>query len=276
MTSPEQGCLTLLQYDRCVRPPLLRADRPASSFNRTGRPLFVLCLVTDTGLGQVRANASSSPPMTARRHWRPCAAILRKDRGKEMDFIENRTIDEIEIGDQAEIERVLTRQDIMLFAAASADINQAHVTEPAQGGEGDGSNEAGREDQDADDESLEQGIVHGMWAGTLISALLATKLPGPGTVHLGQTLTFHKPVSVGDKVVIRVRVTAVDKASAQVRLDCVCLDGADETVVSGVAEVRAPTRKIRRRVARMPASGSRPMACGSRNWSSAPARLIRC
>jgi phosphate acetyltransferase len=124
---------------------------------------------------------------------------LRKDRGRDMDFIENRTIDEIEIGDQAEIERVLTRQDIMLFAAASADINQAHVTEPAHRGE-DGSNRAGREDQEADDESLEQGIAHGMWAGTLISALLATKLPGPGTVHLGQTLTFHKPVSVGDKV----------------------------------------------------------------------------
>jgi phosphate acetyltransferase len=44
-----------------------------------------------------------------------------------------------------------------------------------------------------------QGIAHGMWAGTLISAVLATRLPGPGTVHLGQTLTFHRPVNVGDR-----------------------------------------------------------------------------
>lgn len=173
-----------------------------------------------------------------------------------MDFVENRTIDEIEIGDQAEIERVLTRQDIMLFAAASADVNQAHVAEPQQGGE-EGACAGDREDQDADDETLRQGIIHGMWAGTLISALLATRLPGPGTVHLGQTLTFHQPVRVGDKVVIRVSVTAVDKASAQVRLDCVCLNDAQETVVSGVAEVRAPTRKIRRSIARMPASGAK-------------------
>jgi phosphate acetyltransferase len=153
-----------------------------------------------------------------------------------MDLIENRTIDEIEIGDQAEIERVLTRQDMTLFASSTADINPTHV-------------EAGDEDA----QGLQQGIVHGMWAGTLISALLATKLPGPGTVHLGQTLRFHHRVDIGERMVVRVRVAAVDRATAHVRLDCVCLDGAGETVVSGAAEVRAPKNKIRRPVARMPA-----------------------
>lgn len=154
-----------------------------------------------------------------------------------MDLIENRTIDEIEIGDHAEIARVLTRQDITLFASVSADINPAHM-------------EAGDEDA----EGLHRGIVHGMWAGTLISAVLTTRLPGPGTVHLGQTLRFHHAVDVGDRITVRVEVSAIDTATGQVRFDCECTDTRGRTVVSGAAEVRAPANKIRRHVARMPAS----------------------
>ena len=154
-----------------------------------------------------------------------------------MDLIENRTVDEIAVGDRAEIERVLTQPDISLFATVSADINPATVVE-----------------DDEEGPELTQGIAHGMWAGTLISAVLATRLPGPGTVHLGQTLTFHRPVDVGDRILVRVEVTGIDKATGKVTLDCACLDGQGETIVSGQAEVRAPRTKIRRRIARMPAS----------------------
>jgi phosphate acetyltransferase len=140
-----------------------------------------------------------------------------------MDLIENRTVDEIAVGDRAEIERVLTQPDISLFATVSADINPATVVE-----------------DDEEGPELTQGIAHGMWAGTLISAVLATRLPGPGTVHLGQTLTFHRPVNVGDRILVRVEVTGIDKATGKVTLDCACLDGQGETIVSGQAEVRAP------------------------------------
>ena len=154
-----------------------------------------------------------------------------------MDLIENHTVEELRIGDQAEIERVLTRPDITLFASLSADVNPASLEADA-----------------ADDDGLQQGIVQGMWAGTLISAVLATRLPGPGTVHLGQTLRFHLPVNIGDHVTARVKVTGIDTATGHVRLDCVCLNAGGGTVVSGTAEVKAPRRKIRRPIAHMPVS----------------------
>lgn len=154
-----------------------------------------------------------------------------------MDLIENRTVDEIEIGDEAEIVRVLTRQDITLFASVSADVNPTVV-----------------EADDADGLALQQGIGHGMWAGSLISAVLATQLPGPGAVHLAQTLNFHHPVSVGDSIKVQVIVSSVDKQTAEIGLDCLCLDAGGRTVVSGSARVRAPRQKMRRHIARMPAS----------------------
>lgn len=154
-----------------------------------------------------------------------------------MDMIENRTVDEIVIGDHADIERVLTRQDMMLFATVSADVNPAAV-----------------KDERDDDPELQQGIAQGMWAGTLISAVLATRLPGPGTVHLGQTLTFHHPVNIGDRIIVRVEVTAIDKETGHVKLDCACRNAEGQTVVSGTAEVKASRKKIRQHVARMPNS----------------------
>ncbi|SOE08760.1 phosphate acetyltransferase/phosphate butyryltransferase [Hoeflea halophila] len=162
-----------------------------------------------------------------------------------MDPIENRTIDEIGIGDRAEIERVLTSPDMALFATVSADVHPASL-----------------EDGDADRPQLQQSVAHGMWAGSLISSLLATQLPGPGTVLLGQTFRYHQPVRTGDRITVRVEVTGVDKKEARVELACLCLDAKGETVVSGQAEVQAPRTKIRRHPARMP--GSRLKAPGVR------------
>ena len=154
-----------------------------------------------------------------------------------MDLIENRTVDEIGIGDRAKIERVLTHPDVTLFATVSADVNPASL---------DAGDEEGPE--------LQQGIAHGMWAGTLISAVLATRLPGPGTVHLGQTLTFHQPVSIGDRITVRVEVAGIDKNTGHVDLNCACINADGETVVSGNAQVQAPRKKIKRHIARMPVS----------------------
>lgn len=162
-----------------------------------------------------------------------------------MDLIVNRTIDEIGIGDCAEIERVLTQSEMAQFATVATDVNPACL-------------EAG----DPEGTELQQGIAHGMWAGTLISAVLATHLPGPGTVHLGQTLKFHHPVKIGDRIRVRVEVTGVNKSTAVVTLDCVCINAEGEAVVTGSADVQAPREKIKRAVARMP--GSRFTAAGVR------------
>src|SRR5208337_537815 len=93
-----------------------------------------------------------------------------------MDYIENRTFDEIKVGDSARLVRTLTKDDINIFAAMSGDVNPAHMDE-----------EYARSDP------FHKIIAHGMWSGSLISTLLGTKLPGPGAIYLGQTLTFWRP-----------------------------------------------------------------------------------
>src|SRR5262249_12306625 len=102
-----------------------------------------------------------------------------------MDMIENRTFDEIAIGDSASLTRTLSKEDIELFAFMSGDVNPAHGDEAfARSG------------------LFHEIIAHGMWGGALISTLLGTKLPGPGTIHLGQTLSFRHPVALGDTITV--------------------------------------------------------------------------
>jgi phosphate acetyltransferase/phosphate butyryltransferase len=146
-----------------------------------------------------------------------------------MDTIENRTFDEIRIGDSASLTRTLTRDDINLFAVMSGDVNPAHVDE-----------------EYAKSDLFHKIIAHGMWGGALISTLLGTRLPGPGTIYLGQTLTFRQPVLVGDTVTVAVTVRAKNPERHRVTLDCRCLNQKGEEVIRGSAEVLAPTEKVRR------------------------------
>jgi acyl dehydratase len=142
--------------------------------------------------------------------------------------IENRTFDEIEVGESVALERTLTWQDIELFAVMSGDVNPAHVDE-----------EYARHD-------MFHGIVaHGMWGASLISALLGTRLPGPGTIYLEQTLRFRHPVTIGDTITVSVTVASKEQHH-RVVLDCRCVNEEGETVIDGTARVLAPTEKIRR------------------------------
>jgi len=150
-------------------------------------------------------------------------------------MIENRTLDEIAIGDSAEITRVLTQQDIELFAVMSGDVNPAHL-DPAY----------------AEGTQFHHVIAHGMWGGALISAVLGTRLPGPGTIWLDQRLRFRAPVAPGDRLTVRVTVTSVDRDSGRVRLDCLCRNQGGITVIEGEALVLAPREKVSRPVPALP------------------------
>ena len=86
-----------------------------------------------------------------------------------MDYIENRTFDEIKVGDSASLVRTLTKDDISIFAAMSGDVNPAHVDE-----------EYARSDM------FHKIIAHGMWGGSLISTVLGTKLPAPAPSTWGR------------------------------------------------------------------------------------------
>lgn len=152
-----------------------------------------------------------------------------------MQYIENKTFDEINIADSAELTRTLKPQDIELFAGMSGDVNPAHI--------------------DADfarDDRFHAIIAHGMWGGALISAVLGTELPGPGTIFVTQCLRFEAPVGLGDTVTVRVTVTAKDPADKRVTLKCTCTNQTGKTVIEGQAEVIAPTLKVRRPRAVLP------------------------
>ena len=100
---------------------------------------------------------------------------------RDNELIENFTFDEISIGQSARLLRTLTLGDIEAFAAVSGDTNPAHLDEAY-----------------ANDTLFHGVIAHGMWGASLISALLGTRFPGPGTIYLEQNLQFTKPVHIGD------------------------------------------------------------------------------
>jgi phosphate acetyltransferase len=153
-----------------------------------------------------------------------------------MELIENRTFDEIQIGDIAKLERTLSEQDITLFAVMSGDLNPAHV-----------------DPEYAMSSRFREVIGHGMWSGALISTVLGTVFPGPGTIYLGQNLRFRRPVRVGDSITIKVTAKEKDAAKGKVVLDTECVNQDGEVVVSGTAEVIAPTEKVRRPKVYLPA-----------------------
>ena len=144
-------------------------------------------------------------------------------------MIENKTYDEISIGQVARMARQLTIADIQAFAAVSGDTNPAHL------------------DADYANDTVFHGVIaHGMWSGALISALLGTEFPGPGTIYVNQDLHFIRPVRIGDTLTVTVKVSAKDDAKKRLTLDCEVMNQHGEKVVTGVAIVIAPTQKVKR------------------------------
>ncbi|KUO65403.1 MAG: hypothetical protein APF80_06515 [Alphaproteobacteria bacterium BRH_c36] len=144
-----------------------------------------------------------------------------------MPCIQNLTFDEIELGQSAALTRTLSRADIDMFAAMSGDVNPAHMDE-----------------EFASSDIFHKFIAHGMWGGALISAVLGTELPGPGTIYLGQSLRFLRPIFLGDTVTVRVTVRGKNGNRHRVELDCELKNQDGNVVIEGTAEVVAPTEKI--------------------------------
>src|SRR3954469_780801 len=136
-----------------------------------------------------------------------------------LDRIENRTFDELQVGDSASIIRTLSHKDIELFAIMSGDVNPAHVDEAF-----------------AKSDLFHKIIAHGMWGGALISTVLGTQLPGPGAVYLGQSLRFRRPVGLGDTITVSVKVLEKAEEKHKVVLDCQAINQHGEIVINGTAE----------------------------------------
>ena len=141
--------------------------------------------------------------------------------------MENLTFDELHIGRSAQMSRTLTLADIQAFAAVSGDFNPAHLDEGY-----------------ARASAFHGLIAHGMWEGALVSSVLGTVFPGPGTIYLDQSLHFSRPVRVGDTLTIRLTVAERDEEKKRVTLDCTATNQRGEVTMTGSARVLAPTQKI--------------------------------
>lgn len=165
-----------------------------------------------------------------------------------MTVMENRTYDEIAIGDSAEVVREVGRADIELFAVVSGDVNPAHLDAEYAAGT-----------------RFKNVIMHGMWGGAVISSLLGTRLPGPGTIYLSQSLAFKRPVCIGDRITVRVEATAKRDDKKIVTFACVATNQRGEKVIEGEAVVVAPSEKVRQTAPSVPEVYlGAPHAAGSR------------
>lgn len=126
----------------------------------------------------------------------------------------------LEVGETASVSKTITDADIEAFAELTGDRNPVHL-----------------DDEFAASTRFGRRIAHGMLGASLISAVLANKLPGQGTVYLSQTLQFLAPVFPGDTVTARVRVAKVREDKPIVTLETVCVNQRDEQLIKGEAVV---------------------------------------
>ncbi|HWV16716.1 MAG TPA: MaoC family dehydratase [Cellvibrio sp.] len=143
-----------------------------------------------------------------------------------MTQLNNLTLAEISVGTSKTYSKTLTQKDIVLFAACSGDVNPVHL------------------DKDyAATTAFGEPIAHGMWTGALISAAIATQLPGPGSVYRSQSLSFKHPVKVGDTVTVTLTVSEIKERLKLVVLECEAHNQDGKLIAKGTAEVIAPSEK---------------------------------
>ena len=130
------------------------------------------------------------------------------------------------VGDSAEITKTIEQADIHAFAEVTGDHNPVHVDETF-----------------AQTTRFGRTIAHGMLTASLISAVLANQLPGPGSVYLGQTLKFVAPVFPGDQITARVIVKEIRDDKPIVKLETICLNQRDEIVIRGEATILATDKR---------------------------------
>src|SRR6185503_3212491 len=123
-------------------------------------------------------------------------------------------------GDTASLSRTISDDDIRAFAEATGDRNPLHLDE-----------------EFAKQTRFGRRIAHGMLSASLISAVIASELPGQGGIYLGQTLQFVAPVFPGDTVTARVTVSAVREDKPILKLETVCTNQRDEVVIKGEATI---------------------------------------
>lgn len=131
------------------------------------------------------------------------------------------TFHELQIGQKASVQKTFTAADVTAFAGISLDVNPIHMS-----------------DKYAESTVFGKRIVHGILTSGLISAVLANKLPGPGTIYLGQELRFTRPVYLGDDITAEVEIVELREDKKIVKLNTTCYNQDGKVVISGMATVK--------------------------------------
>ena len=134
-----------------------------------------------------------------------------------------KTIQQLQVGDKAELRKTFVEDDVAEFARVSGDSNPAHMDENY-----------------AKTTQFKTRIVHGMLAGSLFSALLGTDLPGVGTIYTGQTLKFTRPVHFGEEITASVTVKELNEERNRAVFECLAVNPQGEPVIVGEATVMPP------------------------------------
>jgi 3-hydroxybutyryl-CoA dehydratase len=140
-----------------------------------------------------------------------------------MHIMVGKTIDEIKTGDDAEFAKTISESDIYLYAGVTGDLNPAHINEAY-----------------AEKTFFKTRIAHGMLTAGFISAILGTKLPGPGTIYMKQELKFLAPVRIGDTITARAEVIEVISEKNRIKLRTTCTNQEGTVVLDGEAVVSPP------------------------------------
>lgn len=137
--------------------------------------------------------------------------------------MKGKTIQELKLGEKAFFQKTITETDVYLYAGITGDLNPAHINE-----------------EYAKDTFFKSRIAHGMLTAGLISAVLGMKLPGPGTIYMGQELKFTAPVRIGDTIKAEVEVTEMVTEKNRLKLRTTCTNQNGDIVLDGVATVMPP------------------------------------
>jgi 3-hydroxybutyryl-CoA dehydratase len=131
--------------------------------------------------------------------------------------------EDIEVGDSASFGKTVSESDIYTFAGVTGDLNPAHI------------------DEEYAKKTMFKGrIAHGMLGAGFISAVLGTRLPGPGTIYLSQELRFKAPVRIGDTVTATCKVTDKDDSKRKLTIETVAVNQDGKVIIDGAAVVMLP------------------------------------
>ncbi|MBU3161703.1 MULTISPECIES: MaoC family dehydratase [Clostridium] len=133
------------------------------------------------------------------------------------------TMNELNIGDKDSFEKTISESDVYLYAGITGDLNPAHINQ-----------------REAETTMFKGRIAHGMLTAGFVSAVLGMKLPGPGTIYLGQELRFTAPVRFGDTIKAEVEVIEKKVEKNIMKLSTICTNQDGVVVLKGVATVMPP------------------------------------